>query len=154
MVLEEEKGQLALQCHPKVTKQSQACLKPRTEGIYSSIRFPNTSNAFTLAGQMPAVAIEQADALIERLGDNVNWYFISEARGNITLGEWDTTPHLWLKLGEGKLNWRLNTNHWTNAPVLARDKAHSGSISKGRSGIAAILLRSGSKPKRLPKHSV
>lgn len=104
VVLEEEKGQLALQCHPKVSKQSQACLKPRTEGIYSFYSIPeHVERFFTLAGQMPAVAIEQAEALIERLGDNVNWYFISEARGNITLGEWDTTPHLWLKLGEGKL---------------------------------------------------
>src|SRR5690606_19547726 len=89
VVLEEEKGQLALQCHPRVTKQSQACLKPRTEGIYSFYSIPeHVERFFTLAGQMPAVPIEQAEALIERLGDNVNWYFISEARGNITLGEW------------------------------------------------------------------
>lgn len=104
VVLEEQSGQLVLQCYPTATKQNKALLQPRIEGIYSFYSIPeHIERFFTLAGKMPAVPIEQADALIERLGDQVNWYFLTEERGNIILGEWDATPHLWLKLDERTL---------------------------------------------------
>ena len=103
LVIDEADEHLQLRRFPKSSK-SKALLRERSEGIFCYSNIPEKAERFfSLSESVPKVPAGHAEHLVQLIGEQVDWYSMTDQDGNISLGEWDERVHLWLKLTDGIL---------------------------------------------------
>ncbi|WP_100753556.1 DEAD/DEAH box helicase [Vibrio salilacus] len=108
LVIDETEGMLRLTRYPKTRYHSHQTVVKRTDGVYSYLAIPDSlARFFQLADSAPQVPAHYNLSLQNALGEQVDWYDMTEQTGTITLGEWDDRVHVWLHLKGTQLEVRL-----------------------------------------------